>query len=151
VSFASTPNLTDFTTYVQSQGVTATYLPVDSPWLQYALDYGVNWTLQDSSNTVPAITYVIACYNCGMHFLLRNCPDQPGETFFATQRQTFNLNGFVAGPVMSSSDEGTSQTLGGSTTTRDLPLPAMSFIKTPWGQQYLEYQQAYGPNVVGVS
>lgn len=151
MSFESTPNLVDFTSYVQSQGISATYLPATSPWLQYALDYGVNWTIQDTSNSVPAAIYVIAVYNCGVHFLMRNCPDQVGQTFFGTQRKAFNLNGFVAGPVMSSSDEGTSQTLAGSTQTRDLPLPAMSFVKTPWGQQFLEYQQAYGPNVVGVS
>lgn len=151
MSWASTPNLVDFTTFVTNQGVTAAQLPPTSPWLQYALDYGIRVAIQDTSGCMSPWAYVLACYNGSFHWLLRNCPDQAGQTFFQDARTRYNLSLFTAGATVGSGDEGTSQTLAGSAGVRDLSISAMSFIKTPWGVQFLEYQQAYGPNVVGVA
>lgn len=151
MSFETAPNLVDFTTYVTNQGVPTAALPADSPYLQYALDWAVNRALQDPTGNVPAMAYVIACYNGGMHFLIRECPDQAGQTFFQNARTQYNMTAFVAGPVVSSSDSGTSQTLAGSEAIRNLPLSAMDLIKTPWGQQFLAYQQEWGPNLMGLS
>lgn len=151
MSFATTPNLADFTTYVGNQGISSAVLPTDSEYLQWALDWGTHRALQDTTGTMAPMEYVIACYNAGTHWLLRECPDQPGQTFFQSARTQYTLTSFVAGPVLSSSDSGTSQTLAGSDAVRNLPLSAMDLIKTPWGQAFLAYQQAFGPNLMGMS
>lgn len=151
MSFAASPNLVDFTTYVGNQGVPAAALPVDSPYLQYALDWAENRALHDPTGHVPGMEYVFACYNAGLHFLLREAPDQIGQNFFTNARQQYGLSSFVAGPVLSSSDSGTSQSLAGSNGVRDLPLSAMDLIKTPWGAAFLAYQQSFGPNLMGLT
>lgn len=151
MTFAATPNLVDFTTYVASQGISTTALPATSDYLAYALDWAVARALQDTTGNVPAMSYVFACYNAGVHFLMREAPDQNGQTFFTDARKQYALGSFVAGPVLSSSDNGTSQSLAGSSAVRDLPLSAMDLIKTPWGQAFLAYQQSFGPNLTGMS
>lgn len=67
------PNLADFITFCQAQGVSAVYLDPASPYYQWAFSHAVNtvWTVPQ----VPAIEYVIAVYNFGMHWLVCNAPD----------------------------------------------------------------------------
>lgn len=72
----TTPNLPDFITFSQAQGLSATYLSPTSPYYQWALTYA-----QDVTNNVPqmaAIEYVIAVYNLGFHHLLMIAQDQSG-------------------------------------------------------------------------
>src|ERR1700761_3666366 len=79
MSFAdpTKPNLPDFITFCQAQGVLAGYLPVDSDYYQWALTHGVNTVLEISQ--IPSIEYVIAVYNFGMHWLICNAPDVTGQ------------------------------------------------------------------------
>lgn len=147
----ATPNQADFNTFVYNQGVTTAQLPSNSEYLPWAFQYGVNVTTQTASALMPPPSYVLACYNAGFHYMLTIAQDQLGQTFFSGLRTQYNLLAFVAGAVISSGDQGTSQTLSGSRGLEDLSLAAMDFLKTPWGQQYLQYAQAYGPNIVGVS
>lgn len=147
----ATPNQADFDTFVYGQGVTTAELPSDSEYLIWAYLYGVNITTQTANSDMPPPTYVLACYNAGFHYLLKVAQDQSGQTFFTNARKQYNLLAFVAGAVISSSDQGTSQTLSGSKGLEDLPLSAMDLLKTPWGQAYLQYAQSYGPNVCGLS
>lgn len=72
----TTPNLPDFITFSQAQGLSAVYLPVDSPYYQWAFDFAVNVALNIPG--VTAITYVLAVYNLGFHQLLMIAPDQSG-------------------------------------------------------------------------
>lgn len=147
----TTPNQADFTTFVYNQGVTTAQLPTNSEYLPWAFQYGVNWTTQTASDLMPPPAYVMACYNLGLHYLLKIAQDQNGQTFFADWRKNANLLTFVAGAVISSADQGTSQTLSGSKGLEDLSLLGMDALKTPWGQSWLQYEQAYGPNIAGLS
>jgi len=147
----ATPNQADFDTFAYNQGITTAELPADSDYLVWAYQYGVSWTTQTASALMPAPSYVLACYNLGFHYLLKVAQDQSGQTFFADQRTKYSLLTFVAGAVISSADQGTSQTLSASKSLEDLSLLGMDALKTPWGQAWLQYEQAYGPNIVGVS
>lgn len=72
----TTPNLADFITFSEAQGLSAVYLPANSPYYQWAFNFAV-----DVTNTVPempAILYVLAVYNLGFHQLLMIAPDQSG-------------------------------------------------------------------------
>lgn len=146
----STPNLADFTTYVQNQGVKTTYLPTNSPYLTWAFNAGVNTTLVPPAD-MPAILYVLACYNYGMHTLLMIAQDQSGQTFFADQRKAYGLLSFTAGAVITSTDNATSQTLSEPEFLKGFLVGNLSLLKTPWGREYLDYAQQYGPTVVGIS
>ena len=92
------PNLADFTTFVYNQGVPQIDLPTDSQYLQWAFTMAMNLALQ-SPCSVPAIVYVLAVYNLGMHRLLKVAQDIPPSTFFATQRTAFKLMAFVGGEI----------------------------------------------------
>ena len=74
-----------------------------------------------------------------------------GQTYIADSRKTYGLLAFTAGPVISSSDEGTSQTLVEPEWMKTLTISAGNLLKTPWGADYLSYTQQYGPNIVGFS
>lgn len=152
----TTPNLTDFTTYVQDQGATTTYLPVPSDYLDYALNYALSVAIGSEVGFVSGLSgyanpYVMAVYNLGMHQLLKITPDQNGQTWFADQRTAYKLLQFQAGPVVASSDQSTAQTLAEPEFLKNLSMRDLDLIKTPWGRWYLEYAQQYGPAVVGVS
>ena len=146
----TTPNLADFITFCQGQGVTTSDLDPASPWFGYALTYAQNVALSDPCD-IPSIMYVIAVYNLGLAQLIRIAPDTAPSTFFADMRKQFNLLSFVAGVVSGSSDQATSQTLAVGEGLANLPLSAINLTKTPWGQAYLEYAQMYGPNIVDYS
>ena len=70
------PNLTDFITFCQSQGVVPAVLATDSPDFQWALDYAVDRVLYVSP--VPVSAYIQACYNLGLHVLIESAQDQTG-------------------------------------------------------------------------
>lgn len=121
-----------------------------SPYLEWAFVGAMGVTLIPPACMLP-ILYVMAVYNCGMHKLLKIAQDQPGQTFFATQRQTFKLLSFKAGPVASSADQATSSTLVTPDFLKGLTMGDLDLLNTPWGREYLDYSQMYGPNIVGVS
>ena len=146
----STPNLTDFTTFVYNQGVPSADLPTTSDYLQWAFDWGVNITLLPPAD-MPAILYVLACYNIGMHQLLKIAQDVSGQSFFTQQRAAFSLLGFTAGVIGSSGDQGTADSLVTSEYFKGLTLSALDALKTPWGREYLDYSQQYGSTIIGVS
>jgi hypothetical protein len=121
-----------------------------SPYLAWAFIGALGVTLFPPSN-MPPILYVMAVYNYGMHKLLKIGQDQPGQTFFTQQRATFKLLSFKAGPVGASADQATSQTLVTPDFLKGLTMGDLDLLLTPWGREYLDYSQQYGPNIVGVS
>lgn len=143
----STPNLADFTVFVYNQGIPEADLPLDSLWLQWAFNYAVDVTM--TVPQMPSILYVLATYNCGTHHLLQIAQDETGQDYFTTARQTYGLLNFTAGPVKSSADQGTSQSLVVPAWMNSMTLSADNLLKTPWGREYLSYTQMYGPTVVG--
>jgi hypothetical protein len=145
----TTPNLADFSTFVYNQGVTTAELPTNSEYLTWAFNYAVNVTT--AVPLIPPPMYPLACYNCGFHYLLKIAQDQVGQTFFTNARTQYNLLSFTAGAVVSSTDQGTSQTLSDPEFLKTATMEVLDFLKTPWGQWYLSYMQSYGPNIVGYS
>ena len=144
------PNAADFYTFVTNQGVPTADLPSTSDYLTWALAYAENTALV-SPPGMPAIVYVLAVYNLGTHHLLKVAQDLAGQTFFTTSRQQFGMLTFTAGPVVSSSDVTTSESLLSADWMANMPLQALGLLKTPYGIAYLEYAQMYGSNIVGVS
>lgn len=144
------PNLADFTTYCQDQGVTTEALPANSPFFQYAFNSAMDKVLIPPDD-MPAIEYVLAVYNWGLHWLLKIAPDQTGSTYFATIRQAYKLLSFTGGVVVNAGDQGTNASLAEPEFLKGLTISALDLLKTPWGQMALDYQQQYGPNIVGMS
>lgn len=150
-------------TYIATwNGTSGTVLPVPtsaveaasaaawSPYLAWAFIGALGVTLVPPSNMLPVL-YVMAVYNYGMHKLLKIAQDQSGQTFFSDQRALFKLFSFKAGPVGASADQATSQTLVTPDFLKGLTMGDLDLLLTPWGREYLDYSQQYGPNIVGVS
>lgn len=70
------PNLADFITFCQAQGVLAGYLAPASDYYAWALKHAVDTVLEIP--LIPGIEYVIAVYNFGMHWLVCNAQDVEG-------------------------------------------------------------------------
>lgn len=121
-----------------------------SPWVMWAFIGAMAVTLTPPA-CMPPILYVMAVYNYAMHKLLKIGQDQAGQTFFMTQRASFNLLSFKAGPVASSADQATSSTLVTPDFLKGLTMGDLDLLLTPWGREYLDYSQQYGPSIVGVS
>ena len=71
------PNLADFQTFCATQGVPAVALPLASDWYQWALNWSEGIVLCAPA-PIPAIQYVQAVYNLGLHWLIENAQDQTG-------------------------------------------------------------------------
>lgn len=143
----SQPNQTDFDTFVYNQGITTAQLPANSPYLTSAFQYAFDNTF--AVPQMPGIIWCLAVYNYGMHYLILTAQDQTGQTYFTNYRKQSNLLSFVAGPVISSSDQGTSQTLASPEWAANISISAAGLLKTPWGQEYLAYAQQYGETIIG--
>ncbi len=68
-------------------------------------------------------------------------------TYFQTQRgkDGFDLVGVPNAFLSASSDESTSQTMAVSDALQTLSLTDLDFMRTPWGREWIEYGQDYGP------
>jgi hypothetical protein len=155
----SNPNLADFTTFVYSQGVPTADLPSNSEYLVWSLGYAQNTAMLPPAQlvqsyvgtTLTASPYVMAVYNLGMHRLLYIAQDVSPSTYFTGLRKEFALLSFRAGPIISSADQATSETMLSLEWMKDMPMQSLDLIKTPWGVFYLQYAQMFGPNLFGVS
>lgn len=155
----SHPNIADFETYVYSQGITTAELPTGSDYAVWALGYAENIAIEPPpglpqatvSGTLTASPYVMAVYNLGMHRLLFVAQDQAGQTTFADLRKEFGLLSFQAGPIISASDQSTSESMAKPDWMDSMTLQSLTLLKTPWGRFYLEYAQMYGRTLWGIS
>lgn len=148
--YTNPPNITDFTAFAYAQGVPTADLSSTSADSAYALSYAINLTLTPPGD-MPYIVYIMAVYNLAFHQLLKVAQDVTGQTFFTAQRKSFNLLSFVTGPVASSGDNGTNQTLVVPKWMETMTISANDCIRTPWGIEYLNYAQCFGSTVWGVS
>jgi hypothetical protein len=64
--------------------------------------------------------------------------------YFAYWRAQWGINKFTAGVVESTSDDGTSVSFHVPAFMDDLPMSALSYLKTPFGRAYLDYAQRIG-------
>lgn len=145
----TTPNLADFTTYCQNQGIVASYTLSTSEYFDWAFDWAFNDALTCSQ--MPTLQYVLAVYTLGADRFIRIAGDDGQGTFYQDQRASFGVLQFKPGVVMASGDGTTSQTLVVPDWYRNIPLMAQEQMKTPWGREYVAYAQMYGPYVIGVS
>jgi len=144
------PNLTDFTNWVYAYiGVTVQALPLNSPWPGYAFNQAQS--LVPCYSTVSAIQFVLATYNCAGHILLKITPDQQGQAFFAGVRKDMKLLEPQIGAIVSSSDNGSSNSFAVGDGMRNMTIGDLDFMRTPMGRDYLAYLQDFGPGVWGLS
>jgi len=133
-------------------GIGPEYLPDDSLWVQATFDMAratVNDALiwADCGRSV----YTMAVYNYGADRLLNLANDAAGQCFFRDLRSSLGLHSFSAGLVVSSSDQGTSQTLEIIAAAKSMTLTDLQMMKTPYGRAYLDYAQNYGGNIWGLT
>lgn len=133
---------------------TAEVTALASPFPAQVLNSSILRTINDNAGA-PILgelsSYVMAVYNMAFHQLLKFCPDQSGQTFFATARKTYNLANMRPGIVMAAGDQGSSQTMIVPEFFQHISLEALEATKTPWGQFWVSYQQMYGQTIWGWS
>jgi hypothetical protein len=131
-------------------GVPLSALPDAAPVIPYALT-GALAIVNRQILTASPFAYDLALNNLAGHFLMLWAQDPPGQTFFAEARKSYGLHSFTPGMVQSSADESTSNTLFIPDFFKGLTLADLQYLKTPYGRQYLEIAQSYGPSVWGLT
>lgn len=139
-------------------GIDAAKLPNNSPFIPFAYEIALLTTNLYFAAVVPAI-YTMMVYNLAADILVDTAQDQPGSPtygepalpYFANLRRSFNSNGFVAGVVSSTSDNGTSTSLVVAESLSGLTLSDLQNLKTPWGRQYLAWAQKWGTGLWGLT
>lgn len=145
----NSPNIGDFMLFLQdSMEIPPSAIPASNTWPQYALNRALNLVL--SIPTVSALEYTLAVYNCAGHIFLRITPDNPNICYLKEVRAQFALLKFVAGVIESTSDESTSSSAAVPEGLRNLTVGDLNFILTPWGREYLSFQQDFG-DIAGLS
>jgi hypothetical protein len=144
------PNLTDFESFVyNNMEIPVAALPLGSQWPGFA--FAQAKALVPWYPTVVAVGYVLAVYNCAGHILLKITPDQTGGCFFKDNRAAMKLNEPEIGIIQSSSDEGTSNSFVIGDQLKNLTIGDLSFMRTPYGREYLAYAGDAGPGIWGLS
>lgn len=151
---AGTPTLAGFQSFITNiMGIPSLALPSTSPVIAWVFDYAlatVNPLLglitAPAGSSPPVSYYVMAVYNLAGDQLVNLAPDQPGRTYFADMRNSYELNAFVPGVVSSTGDEGTNTSIAVSEALNRLTLSDLQNLKTPWGRQYLMLAQKMGSN-----
>lgn len=154
------PNLPDYTLWVQNvMGINVAYLPPSSPFLGYALGRAEALVLRIPSGygrcspagSLMGFEYTLAVYNCAGHIQLKITPDQIVDgiqwEYFLKKREDFRLLNPITGMVASTSDEGTSSSFAVPDALAQLTAMDLDFMKTPWGREYIAFQQDYGPTI----
>ncbi len=150
MSFSATPNLTDFTTFLQTVvGIDPLYLPTTSPMIGYAFNVAMAVADLTMAN-LPSNLYALAVYNLGADRIINFAQDQAGRTFFHDLRQTFGINTFVPGVIASSGNAPTSQSTLNPEFMKTLTMGDLQNLKTPYGREYLNFAMQIG-SLWGVS
>ena len=149
------PTLAGFIAFVANvMGISATFLPPDSPTIQFAYDTAADIVNQSfrcvpSAPTSPSI-YAQMVYNLAGDTLINIAPDQPGQNYFQTTRDQLHINTFIGGVIQSSGDEGTNESMVIAEQIKMFTVANIQSLKTPWGRRYIGYAQSYG-NLWGIS
>jgi len=147
-------------------GINSALLPDNSVYIQWSYQVAlatVNKQLKAVCAPRSPYTsiYGLAVYNLAGDRLVNYAQDLPGAEviegsnppmkFFAYMRTTLNLSGFTSGVVQSTGDEATNVSLVVPKAFESLTLSDLQRLKTPWGRQYLELVQDFGPSAWGIS
>lgn len=149
------PTLAGFLNFIRIQmGISAIILPDNSPVIGMAYDVALQIVNLAMARISPMI-YSLAVYNLGGSNIIEFAQDQPGAPnvigsdppapYFAYLRSKWNMNDFVSGVVVSSSDESTSQSMVTQESFKNLQIGDLQYLKTPWGRNYLSFAQKAGP------
>jgi hypothetical protein len=150
----ASPNITDYTTFVYGTPQAPTGLPIptsalptNSPYLGYSFNVAMD-IVYPLMGCISALLYCLAVYNLGLDRLINFCPDQVGQTYFATLRagapNGYGIYSFVPGVVTAASDESTASTITAPDFMKNLTLSNLQNLKTPFGIQYLSIMQDTG-------
>lgn len=148
------PNVTDYTAFLRSIGISADFLPGDSMWIGTTLGVALNFVSQElnilggcqssEGGAAPVSIYVLAVYNFAADRLINYAPDVNNQTFFREARESYGIMKPSVGVVAGASDQGTSGSLLNPEFTQHLTLMDLQQMKTPWGRQYMEFAQMMG-------
>ena len=151
----TTPNVTDYLTFIRNGlGIGPAFLPDDSLWITTTFNMAkatVNLALTSATVGTVAPYYTLAVYNFAADRLLNFALDQPGQSYFKDTRAALGLNSWAAGLVAASGDQGTSQTLEVIEAAKRMTITDLAMMKTPYGRAYLDFAQAYGPTIWGLT
>lgn len=147
-------------------GISADLLPDDSIYIEA----GYQVALATVNKQLVAICaprspytsiYGLAVYNLGADRVINYANDLSGSPviegsnppmkFFAYTRKQYNTLGFVSGVVQSTNDESTGGSLVVPKAFEALTIGDLQYLKTPWGREYLNYAQQFGPSSWGLS
>ena len=144
MSWSSTPNLTDFLSFIRNvMGILPIYLPDNSVNITYAYDIAID-IVNPSLAVAPGNIYALAVYNLGGDNLVNFAPDQQNQNYFANLRTQLGINTWVPGVIQSSADQSTSESMLTPDFMKGFTLSDLQNLKTPWGRQYLAFAQRYG-------
>lgn len=148
--FQPPPNVTDYTTFLRNvAGISTQFLPNSSPNITTTLEVATELT--NLALMVSGNIYCLAVYNLATDRLINYAQDVPGQCFFYDLRKSFNINSPTLGIVSSASDENTSASYLNPDFMKQLTLMDLGMLKTPFGRTYMEFAQAFGPNLFGLS
>jgi len=151
----TTPNVTDYLTFIRSGlGIGPVFLPDDSFWITATFNLAigtVNLALTNATVGTNGPYYTLSVYNFAADRLLNFALDQPGQSYFKDTRAALGLNSFAAGLVAASGDQGTSQTLEVIEAAKRMTITDLAMMKTPYGRAYLDFAQAYGSTIWGLT
>ncbi len=143
----TTPNRIDYLLFIRNtMGISTTVLPDNSTDIDTSLSVALEICDNYYLPTVSSIIYNLAVYNLAGSNLIEFATDQPGQTYFADLRKTWDITGFVGGIISASNDESTGQTLLTPEFLKTLQISDLQYLKNPYGRQYLAYAQRIAYN-----
>ncbi len=151
MSQSTGPTLAGFNTFVYNvMSIDPLILPTNAPIIGYAYNVALgiaNPLLAAAGCPAPGqwSFYAMAVYNLGGSNLINYAQDQLGRTWFADQRTLYGVTKFAPGVVSSTSDQSTATSLLNQDFMKTMTLRDLRTIKDPWGRQYMEIAQDFGP------
>lgn len=148
-----TPNVTDYLTFLrQGVGIGPLYLPDNSFWVQTTFNMAMALVpLELQIADITGSIYTLAVYNLAADRLLNYAIDQQGQCYFRDIRTELKLNSFTPGVISASADQGTSQSWAIAEWAKNMTITDLQMLRTPYGRAYLDFVEAIGPNLWGLT
>jgi hypothetical protein len=166
---APQPTLSDFLAFAigpnSTMRIPSVALPPGSPWPGISLGIAlslVNPALQSMPipqfdaanvqiNTGGFSIYSQCVYYLAADTLLNITPDVQGQEYFAKIRKENNLTGFTSGVVSAAGDDSSNVSIVVQDAAKAFTLANIQQLKTPFGRQYLQLAQSFGPSTWGIT